>query len=92
MAITATERTQIIQLVVGLYDAAPGATFLNDFAAYIDGGASMLDLANGLTNDPLFNSPAYFPSYLTNAEFAAKFRAEVERWARVVRSAGIKAD
>jgi len=73
MAITATERTQIIELVVGLFDAAPGATFLNDFAAYIDGGASMQDLANALTSDPIFTSPAYFPAFMTNAEFAAKF-------------------
>ena len=32
------------------------------------------------------------PVGLPPAEFAAKFRAEVERWARVVKSAGIKAD
>jgi tripartite-type tricarboxylate transporter receptor subunit TctC len=32
------------------------------------------------------------PVGLPPAEFAAKFRAEVERWARVVKAAGIKAD
>jgi len=32
------------------------------------------------------------PVGLPPAEFAAKFRAEVERWARVVKSAGIRAD
>jgi len=32
------------------------------------------------------------PIGLPPAEFAAKFKAEVERWARVVKSAGIKAD
>ena len=32
------------------------------------------------------------PVGLPSAEFAAKFRAEVERWARVVKAAGIKAD
>lgn len=32
------------------------------------------------------------PVGLPSAEFAAKFRAEMDRWARVVKSAGIKAD
>lgn len=54
-------------------------------------GALLAVLANEDIRTRLVRSGAE-PVGLPPAQFAAKFRAEVERWSKVVKSAGIKAD
>lgn len=68
MAITAAQRTDIIKAVVGVFNAAPGATYLNSFTAY---GSNIEGLVNDLVADPAFT--AIYPVFLTNEEFAAKY-------------------
>lgn len=68
MAITATQRTDIVKVVVGLFNAAPGAIYLNNFTAYAGNTAG---LTNDLVADPAFTS--IYPSFLTSLEFGTKF-------------------
>ena len=64
MAITVEARTSIIELVVGMFGAAPGASVLSDLvAAYLAG--STFRLTTGLAN--AFNR---FISELTQPAFA----------------------
>jgi len=71
MAITAETRTEIIQLVVAMFDAAPGATYLSDFVNQIEAGASVAGLAEALAATDAFKS--IYPDLLTSNEFATKF-------------------
>jgi Ca2+-binding RTX toxin-like protein len=71
MAITAETRTDIIELVVGMVDAAPGATVLSELADVVDAGLSLQDLAIALANNAAFK--AIYPSFLTNTEFSTNF-------------------
>lgn len=70
MAITATQRTDIIRLVVGMFGAAPGATVLSDLAASVEAGRTMSQLAGDLANTNEFKG--IYPSFFTNTEFATK--------------------
>ena len=38
MAIPKTQETEILKIVAGLYNAAPGGSILTDFANLIEGG------------------------------------------------------
>lgn len=70
--ITSQERTNITKLVVGMFNAAPGAAYLAEFtAAYQGMGNSLANLATALGNTGAFK--ALYPSYLTATEFATKF-------------------
>ena len=70
--ITSQERTNITKLVVGMFNAAPGAAYLAEFTAAYQGlGNSLANLATALGNTGAFK--ALYPSYLTSAEFATKF-------------------
>lgn len=72
MALTSAERTSIINLVVGMFNAAPGATYLGDLAGVFEAnGRSLTRLALDLAQTTAYkslNSPAQ-----TTAEFAAAF-------------------
>jgi len=48
MAITSQQRDQILKIVAGLFNGAPGGAFLSDFAAAVEAGVSMQDLARAL--------------------------------------------
>ena len=72
MAITSLERTNLIKLVVGMFNAAPGATYLNEVATIFEAnGRDLGKVANILAHSPAFTS-IYTPA-LTNQEFASKF-------------------
>lgn len=71
MAITVETRTDIIELVVGMFDAAPGASVLSELATSVDAGLSLKDLAITLGTSSVFT--AEYPTFLTNAEFATKY-------------------
>jgi S-layer protein len=71
MAITAEARTDIIALVVGMFDAAPGATFLSQFVNAVDAGSTIDTLAADLAGTAAFKGT--YPDLQTNNEFATKF-------------------
>lgn len=71
MAITAETRTDIIELVVGMFDAAPGASVLSELAIAVDAGLSLKDLAITLGNTSVFTDE--YPAFLTNQEFATNY-------------------
>jgi len=71
MAITATERTQIIELTTLMFSAAPGATYLSQIVALYEGNGRKLDvLAAQLAQTSVYT--ALNPGFQTSAEFATK--------------------
>ena len=70
MAITVEARTSIIELVVGMFGAAPGASVLSDLVAAYEKGQTIKQIAANLANTDQFKS--IFPTFLTNAEYATK--------------------
>jgi len=72
MAITATERTEIEKLLVLMFNAAPGATYLSQVVnIYETLGHNLGQLANNLDDIPVFQQ--LHPNFQTAAEFAADF-------------------
>lgn len=71
MAITAEARTEIIQLVVGMFGAAPGASVLSDLVAAKEAGQTVKQIAANVANTAEFKS--IYPTFLTNQEFAERF-------------------
>lgn len=75
MAITTTERDQIIKLVVGMFNAAPGATYLNTITSiYEANGHNLTALAQTLSGTSVFQ--AMYPSFQTSTEFATSFLSQ----------------
>jgi hypothetical protein len=70
MAITVEARTSIIELVVGMFGAAPGASVLSDLVASYEAGTSIKQMAASLANTNEFKS--IYPSFLTTDEFSVK--------------------
>lgn len=68
MAMTAEQRTAIIKAVVGMFGAAPGATYLNELSPY---AGNTTQLIHDLTTTTAFKT--LYPTFLTNQEFATKF-------------------
>ncbi|MDE2387476.1 MAG: hypothetical protein KGN35_00070, partial [Betaproteobacteria bacterium] len=56
MAISSTEKTEILEIVVGLFNAAPGGNYMTDLANAISppSGMTTSDLADFLANHDLF--------------------------------------
>jgi hypothetical protein len=54
MAISSEEKTKLLKVVVGLFDAAPGSAFLPELEAVVDGGTSIRDLAKVLVTKSVF--------------------------------------
>lgn len=54
MAISSEEKTKLLKVVVGLFDAAPGSAFLPELEAVVDGGMSIRDLAKVLVTKSVF--------------------------------------
>jgi hypothetical protein len=73
MAITVEQRTSIIELVVGMFGAAPGASVLSDLVAAYEAGATLKQIAANLANTNEFKG--IFPTFLTNGEFATKLES-----------------
>ncbi len=73
MALTLAEQNALVQVAVGMYDAAPGGVYLNDFTNFVEAGNSIQALVNVLAGSPSFQAPAFFPNSLTNGQFGVKF-------------------
>jgi len=72
MVITETQRNEIMYLVVGMFNGAPGATFLSEFTNAVSAGQSIaVDLAAGLAGTSQFK--AIYPDFQTATEFATAF-------------------
>lgn len=67
---TVEQRTSIIELVVGMFGAAPGASVLSELVTAFDKGQTIKQIAANLANTNEFRS--IFPTFLTNAEYATK--------------------
>lgn len=94
-SIQTQERTNILKLVAGMFNAAPGATYLNEFTdAYVALNKDLGALAAGLGQTGAFQ--AMYPSFLTAEEFADKFldtlglkaNAEAQDWVKAKVTAG----
>lgn len=70
MAITVEARTEIISLVVGMFNAAPGASVLSELTASYEAGATVAQIAASLANTTQFKG--LYPNFMTNGEFATK--------------------
>ena len=70
MAITASTRTEIIQLVVAMFNGAPGASVLSDLVTSL-GNGTVKQLAANLEKLAVFNG--IYPTFLTDQEFADRF-------------------
>jgi S-layer protein len=72
MALTATEQTNLMNLVVSMFNAAPGKQYfdlISDF--YEANGRSLHNTANWLAGTGAFQS--LYPSFLTSQQFATAF-------------------
>jgi uncharacterized ferredoxin-like protein len=70
MAFTAEVRTDLIGLVVGALNAAPGASFLSDLVTQYNNGASVAQIAAAMGETAQFK--AIYPTFLTNQEFLVR--------------------
>ncbi|MBO1249628.1 hypothetical protein J1777_07255 [Comamonas denitrificans] len=93
--VTTQERTNILKLVAGMFNAAPGAAYLNEFTdAYVALNKDLGALAAGLGQTGAFQS--LYPSFLTADEFANKFldtlglkaNTEAQDWVKAKVNAG----
>jgi hypothetical protein len=72
MAITATERTQIVELAVLMFNAAPGATYLSQLVGmYEANGHNLQALAVTLGSTPAYQT--LNPNFQLAADFATAF-------------------
>ncbi len=93
--VTTQERTNILKLVAGMFNAAPGATYLNEFTdAFVALNKDLGALANALGQTGAFKS--VYPSFLSAEEFANKFldtlglkaNTEAQDWVKAKVTAG----
>lgn len=56
MAISSTQKTEILKIVAGLFNAAPGGSNLTELANLVDGGMTTSQLADALAANTLFTS------------------------------------
>ncbi|MEX0739204.1 MAG: bluetail domain-containing putative surface protein [Pseudohongiella sp.] len=68
---TQETRAELIEIVVAMFDAAPGVAVLSDLTAASDLGNSNALIAVSLANSAEFKS--IFPTFMTNAEFVSDF-------------------
>lgn len=70
MAITSTQQTQILQVVAGLFNAAPGGTNLTDLANAVEAGMTIRQLADVLAAHTLFTNGVMGGKVTTVAQVA----------------------
>jgi len=71
MAITAEERTSVVSLLVGMFDAAPTGEILKAFVNRLEAGESVTDIANDMDDHELFEMT--YPDWISDALFAERF-------------------
>jgi hypothetical protein len=74
MAITAAQQTQLYNLAVGMFSAAPGLTYIDALAGALNAGMSITQVYNQLSTLPEFQGQGFgFTDASTNDQFAAAF-------------------
>ena len=74
MAITPEQATQILQLSVAMFDAAPGVVLGEQMASIVNSGKSIEELAAIMDDTTYFTEGmGYYPNLMTDQQFAAKF-------------------
>jgi hypothetical protein len=74
MAITAAQQTQLYNLAVGMFNAAPGLTYIDALAQALNAGMSITQVYNQLSTLPEFQGQGFgFTDAATNDQFAAAF-------------------
>jgi len=72
MALTTQERDNIVKLAVGMFNAAPGSTYLQEFTAFFEAnGRSLSSLANYFAGSSAYKG--IYPNFQSPAEFASTF-------------------
>ena len=56
MAISSTQQTEILKVVAGLFNAAPGGVYLSELAGLVEGGMTTSQLADALAASPVFTT------------------------------------
>ncbi|MBT8146033.1 MAG: hypothetical protein KJN90_04225, partial [Gammaproteobacteria bacterium] len=82
MALTAQDQQDLMYLIVGTFNAAPGRTIFNDLAEMVIndyGGMVGIEVAETLVDHPLFsdNSDGEYPISQTNEQFAQEYLTEL---------------
>ncbi|MCB1670483.1 MAG: hypothetical protein R3F41_09380 [Gammaproteobacteria bacterium] len=80
MAFTEQDQQDLMYIIVGTFNAAPGRTIFNQLAAsMINDGATIADIANALVNHPIFsdNTIGEYPVSQTNQQFATEYLTEL---------------
>ena len=70
MAISSEKQTEILKVVAGLFNAAPGGSNLSSLAAFIEGGNSIAQLADALAANSLFTNNVMAGKVTTDAQAA----------------------
>lgn len=71
MSIAISARSDLITYIVGMFDAAPGQSYLSTFVQQQAQGTSTSDLLNSLSNSTAFKN--LYPESLSNSDFASQF-------------------
>lgn len=56
MTITSEQQTEILEVVTGLFNAAPGGTYMTELANLVEGGMTAEQLADFLATTPVFTN------------------------------------
>ncbi|MFZ5776231.1 MAG: hypothetical protein ACOY3Z_12170 [Thermodesulfobacteriota bacterium] len=81
------EQLEVIRLCQAMFNAAPGAVYLENLLEIVDAGNAagrseassdaMTDLANALAASALFTHSSFYPTSLTNVQFAERMVASM---------------
>lgn len=56
MVISDTQKADILKVVAGLFNAAPGGVYLTELANFVSSGGTIQQLSNGLATNPIFTT------------------------------------
>jgi hemolysin type calcium-binding protein len=68
MAITSEQQSDILKVVAGLFNAAPGGSNLTDLARQVEGGVTVAELADALAVHPIFTNDVMAGKVTTSAQ------------------------
>lgn len=75
MAISQEQRSDLLTLIVGIFDGAPSSAQLSELSAMLDNGASMDEVADVLVASEQFGET--YPSFLTAEDFGQELASNI---------------